>query len=195
MTSLLSEIDVSRAAELLSEMEPDDAAEALRNVAEVRRDVLLAALPADVERELSGLLIFDEHEAGGFMTSAMVLVQPAMTVREVRVLVAEHVRDHGEIDAVIAIDDEQRVIDDITIVELFLAEPDDSIESLIAPPWPITVTPEADEDEVAERLLQARHSSLIVVDVEGRPLGRVFTDDVIDALTGQADKRQRPRHR
>ena len=129
------------------------------------------------------------------MTSAMVLVRPAQTMREVRSLVAAHVRDHGELDAVIVVDDDGRLIDDITIVELFLGEPEQPMEDFIAPPWPITVTPEADEAEVASRLLQARHSSVVVVDAEGRPLGRVFTDDVIDALSGDAAHQKRPRAR
>lgn len=193
VTSLLSDMEVSHAAELLAEMEPDEAAEALRAVEEDRRETLLAALPADVARELAGLLIFDQHEAGGFMTTAMVLVKPSQTMRDVRVLVAGHVRDHGEIDAVIVVDDAGCLIDDITIVELFLGEPDQLMESFVGPPWPVTVSPDADEEEVASRLLQARHSSVVVVDGDGRPLGRVFTDDVIDALTGQAQRWQRPK--
>jgi len=97
-------------------------------------------------------------------------------------------------DAVIVVDADNRLIDDVTIVELFLAEPHQTIESLIGPPWPITVSPDADEEEVAAQLLHARHSSVIVIDGDGRPIGRVFTDDVIDALTGQAERWQRPRH-
>lgn len=194
VTSLLSEIAVSHAAELLAEMEPDEAAEALRDVGQKRRETLIAALPPDIARELSSLLIFGQHEAGGFMTTAMVLVKPADTVREVRIVIAEHVRHHGEIDAVIVVDADNRLIDDVTIVELFLAEPHQTIESLIGPPWPITVSPDADEEEVAAQLLHARHSSVIVIDGDGRPIGRVFTDDVIDALTGQAERWQRPRH-
>ena len=37
-------------------------------------------------------------------------------------------------------------------------------------------------DEVVDRLTEARASSVVVVDPEGRPLGRVLADDVIDAL-------------
>ena len=158
-----------------------------------RTPILEPSIAANVARELAGLLIFDEHEAGGFMTTAMVLVKPSQTMREVRALVAGHVRDHGEIDAVIVVDDAGCLIDDITIVELFLGEPDQLMESFVGPPWPVTVSPDADEGEVASRLLQARHSSVVVVDSDGRPLGRVFTDDVIDALTGQAQRWQRPK--
>ena len=56
------------------------------------------------------------------------------------------------------------------------------LDSLIGPPWPVTVRVDADESEVAEQILEARHSSVIVIDDDGRPVGRVFADDVLDAL-------------
>jgi Mg/Co/Ni transporter MgtE len=43
------------------------------------------------------------------------------------------------------------------------------------------VTPETPIDEVAQRLIDSRWSSILVVDDE-RPVGRILADDVIDAL-------------
>jgi Mg/Co/Ni transporter MgtE len=92
------------------------------------------------------------------------------------------VRHHGDIDGVIVVDAAGRLVDEVKIVELFLAQPDQRLDSLIGPPWPVTVGVDADESEVAEQILEARHSSVIVIDDDGRPVGRVFADDVLDAL-------------
>jgi CBS domain-containing protein len=51
------------------------------------------------------------------------------------------------------------------------------VDDLVGPPWPVTVLPDADLDEIAERLAETRHSSVVVVDEAalrgswGRPRG------------------------
>ena len=46
----------------------------------------------------------------------------------------------------------------------------------------VTVQPHASADEVAGQLVEARRLSLVVVDDDGRPIGRILADDVLDAL-------------
>jgi CBS domain-containing protein len=47
---------------------------------------------------------------------------------------------------------------------------------------PVTLRPDADLDVVATEMVESRRSSLLVVDGQGRPLGRILSDDVLDAL-------------
>jgi CBS domain-containing protein len=67
------------------------------------------------------------------------------------------------------------------------------VDNLIGPPWPVTVTPDADLDEIAERLVETRHSSVVVVDEEERPLGRILVDDVLDMLAPDRPRFRFPR--
>jgi CBS domain-containing protein len=182
LSTLLRDTPTEKAAQILAEMEPDDAAEALRDLDEEERDELLAAMDDESASEVEELLARPEDEAGGFMTSAVVTGHPHESIATVRERIAEHVRHHGDIDGVIVVDAAGRLVDDVKIVELFLAQPDQRLDSLIGPPWPVTVGVDADESEVAEQILEARHSSVIVIDDDGRPVGRVFADDVLDAL-------------
>ncbi len=46
----------------------------------------------------------------------------------------------------------------------------------------MTVSPHASAGEVAGQLVEARRHSLVVVDEDGRPIGRILADDVLDAL-------------
>jgi CBS-domain-containing membrane protein len=48
------------------------------------------------------------------------------------------------------------------------------------------VTPEAEIDVVVERFVDERGASLVVVDTEDRPIGRILADDLIDALAPQS---------
>jgi CBS domain-containing protein len=57
----------------------------------------------------------------------------------------------------------------------------------------VTVSVDAESREVGERLIESRRSSVVVVDDEGRPLGRILADDVIDALLPERNRFHFPR--
>lgn len=88
-----------------------------------------------------------------------------------------------DLDSVEVVDDQGRLVDVITVLELFLAERDEAIRNLVGPPWPVTVIADATVAEVANHLLDNRTTSVVVIDDEGRPLGGVLADDIVDALT------------
>lgn len=100
-----------------------------------------------------------------------------------------------DLDAVIVVDDDGRLIDDISLAELFVAEPTATIEELVGPPWPVTVAPDADVREVAERLIDSRRLSVVVLDADDRPLGRILADDVLDAVLAGRPRWEFPRAR
>ena len=58
---------------------------------------------------------------------------------------------------------------------------------------PVTVGIHAEVDEVAERLIEARRMSVVVVDDEDIPVGRILADDVIDALMPERGRFHFPR--
>jgi CBS domain-containing protein len=182
LVQLLRESDTAEAAELLGRMEPDEAADGLRELDPDEQEKLLAAMPAQARDRVATLLGYAERSAGGIMTTLLVLAHPAETIRQVRDRLRAN-REHDEdLAGVIVLGDDGRLLDDVTMTELFLADLDSSVDGLIGPPWPVTVTPDADLEEIAERLVESRHSSVVVVDEEERPLGRILADDVLDML-------------
>jgi len=56
----------------------------------------------------------------------------------------------------------------------------------------MTVSPDADIKEVAERLTASRRSSVLVTS-DDRVLGRILADDVVDALLPGRVRRHFPR--
>jgi len=187
--SLLREASPVEAADLIVRMEPDEAVDALRDLADDDREEILAAMPTDKAAHLTGLLAYPEREAGGFMTTHLVLLHPSQTVGAVRDQLRER-RPHGaDIDAIVVVDDDGRLLDDVPLFELIVADSATQISELIAPPWPFTVTADADLDDVLDKLTSSRRSSLLVVDADQRPLGRILADDVLDVLAEARGRR------
>lgn len=183
---LLAEAEPDTAAALVARMEPDEAAEALRDLDEAERVELLDALPDRSADRLRELLEFPAGSAGGEMTTTMVLARPHETVADVRARLAGQTEHLVDLDAIIVVDDEGRLVDDISLGELFVAELGTRLSELVGPPWPVTVGADAGVRDVAERLLDARRTSVVVLDAEDRPLGRILADDVLEAvITGR----------
>jgi CBS domain-containing protein/uncharacterized protein YrrD len=182
LNALLQESPPEEAAELVARMEPDEAVEALRSLEQEDRDELLGHMPATTASHLTRLLDYPKDVAGGLMTTNLVLVSPDETVAQVRERLQAAEEHRGDIDAVIVVDENGRLIDDVTLYELFVADPNATMAQLIVPPPPVTIQVDAPAQEVAARLIENRGSSLLVVDEEMRPLGRILADDVVDAL-------------
>ena len=183
LTALLREVEPTQAAELVARMEPDEAVDALRDLTDEEQAALLALMPQQVQRELVRLLGYPGDEAAGIMTSVIASGSPDETVAQVSQRLAEQARHRTEIDSVAVLDHEGRVIGDISAFDLLVSDGDKRLGDLIDPEnLLMTLRPEDDLDTVATELVESRRSSLLVVDDDGRPLGRILSDDVLDAL-------------
>jgi CBS domain-containing protein len=183
LTALLREMEPAQAAELVARMEPDEAVDALRDLPGAEQAQLLARMPADTERELARLLGYPEDEAGGVMTTVLATATPDETVAAVRKRLRKLAKHQTEIDSVAVVDAKRRVIGDVSAFDLLVNDGDKLLSDLIDPDNPpVTLRPDADLDVVATEMVESRRSSLLVVDGQGRPLGRILSDDVLDAL-------------
>ncbi|HYR62383.1 MAG TPA: CBS domain-containing protein [Actinomycetota bacterium] len=182
LNALLQEAPAEEAARLVARMEPDEAVDALRELEPEDREELLGHMPPATANRLLRLLDYPDDTAGGLMTTNLVLVTLDETVAAVRRGLRDAQEHRTDIDAVIVVDDEGRLIDDVTLYELFVAEPDAKMSDLVGPPTPVTIHPDATSREVVEALTENRGSSLLVVDQEGHPMGRILADDVVDSL-------------
>jgi CBS domain-containing protein len=192
LETLLRETPPEQAAVLLAEMEPDEAAEALRDLASEEREELLELIDEDTREDLEELLEFDEASAGGSMTTFLVTATPDDKVREVRRRLAG-VEEHGhDIDAVVVLDADGRLLDDVSLFAIATASGNMTMGELVADSPPVTVTPEASVREVAARLAESRRSSLLVCKHDA-VLGRILADDVVDALLPERIRRHFPR--
>lgn len=193
LTAILRDTPDPRAAALIAEMEPDEAVEALRDLDPERRDALLMTMPPEQVRALAPMLQHPEESAGGIMTSSLIIVDPSEPVRDVRSRLRE-LRQHAEaIDNVSVLDADGQLLDEISLFELATAEDTVTMGELVGPPWPITVATDASLAEIVECLVANRRSSIVVLDDQGRPVGRILADDVVDALVSDRGRVRFPR--
>jgi len=193
LEALLHEAPPERASALLASMEPDEAVDALRSLSEGEREELLDRMPPETARHLAGLLDFPSDRAGGFMTTSLVRVSRLETVADVRERLRALAERQPDLDTVAVVDERGRLVDVVSVLELFVADPGERVAALTRAPGPVAINADASLEEVAEGLTEARESTLVVVDDLGRPLGRILADDVIDALLPERGRLRFPR--
>ncbi len=101
-----------------------------------------------------------------------------------------------EIDAVVICSADGELLADLPLFDLVTHADDVVVSDVLAAdgaPEPLTVPPDASVADVADQLIRTRHSSLLVVSEDGRPLGRILADDVLDALLPERGRLHFPR--
>ena len=185
LEQLLRESDPVEAARLLDVMEPDEAVDALRDLPPVVRAEVLKHIPATTAVALRELLGYDEDEAGGIMTTTLVLATSGMKVKKVADRLAAARTHELDVDAVAVVDGDGRLLGDVALLDLLLAlraDSDTRMSALLDEEDIVTVNPRTRVKEVAHKLIETRRLSLVVVDDDGCPVGRILADDVLDAL-------------
>ena len=183
---LIQGLDVERLAHVLEEMAPDDAADLLAELPKKRQVELLAAMTPDEAGPLRRLLRYGEKTAGGLMTPEPLVVTPGTPVAEV----LARLRDPELAPALAA----QVFVADAPVqtptgryrgmvgVQRLLREPPSSDVGRCVDDEGPMIAPTMAEAEVAARLAAYNLLALPVCDRDGRLLGAVSIDDVLDAV-------------
>lgn len=193
LEALLRETPPEDAAAIVAKMEPDEAVDALRDLEDDARQELLEHMEPGQAEELSDLLEYEEDRAGGFMTPRLLIATPDELVRSIRKQLRKEKEHAGDVDGVVVVDPDGRLLGDVPLYELAIATNDSTFGSLLKDGEPICVPSDAGITEVAERLIDTRHTSVVVVDDDNRPIGRILADDLLDALLPERGRFHFPR--
>lgn len=175
-----------RALKILEEFDPDDAADVISELDEPDRIRLLSKLPPEKQKALRTLLKYDSDTAGGIMTPNFVSVKEEMTIDEV----IKYMRKIGdEIDRVTyiyVVDDKKKLKGVLSIRELIIANPHQKIKEIMTTDIKGVCSVNEDKEKVALTMAELNLYDLPVVDEEGRLLGIVEHDDVLDIVQSEA---------
>lgn len=182
---LLDGLELERSADVVEEMQPDDAADLLAEMPAEQRERLLTAMEAVPAAELRRLLLYDATTAGGLMTSQPLIVTPDVSVAEVLARIRDP--DMPVTSAVQVyvceppiITPTGRFLGIVGFQRLLRRAPATKIGDCVQSS--VFVRPDLKERELAARLAAYNLVSVAVCDEDGRLLGAVTVDDVLDHL-------------
>ncbi|MBW2456532.1 MAG: magnesium transporter [Deltaproteobacteria bacterium] len=177
----VAEYGAERLAPILSEMAPDDLTDLVGELPDRVGDRLLDTVAPDMAAEVEELLAWADDTAGGLMTTEYVAVAPNLTVNEVIAAVREQGEEVETVYYCYAVERDNMLVGVASLRDLILAEGDDPLRDVMTENV-VTVAPETDQEEVAHVLNRYDFTAIPVLDAEGRMLGLITHDDVMDVM-------------
>ena len=175
-----------RALNILEELEPDDAADVMAELEETDRSRLMGKLESDTAKIVESLLSYDPETAGGVMTPECATIAPEMTVDQAIEQIRRFYEETEQIYAIYVVNQEHLLQGIVAMRDLILAKPDQKIEDIMNSKVKGKCSPGMDREEVALSLAEHNLLALPVVDADGKLLGMVTHDDVVDILQDEA---------
>jgi magnesium transporter len=177
-------------AKAVTELDTDDAAYLLENLEQEDRDEILAQLPRGDRVALERQLEYPEDSAGRLMQSDFVAVAPYWTVGQV----IDHARDTDDLpetfSEIFVVDPAFRVVGSIDLARLLRSKRDVPVSEIMDADLD-TVLATADQEEVARQFERYDLMSTPVVDENGKLVGVITVDDVMEVIQDEADEDMR----
>ncbi len=190
---VLDDLTEGRASQVLAQMDPDDAADIIGDLPYHKAEQLLRLMGVEEEKAIRALLGYQEHTAGGIMTSEFLAVDEGTTVDEVIEQMRALDEDHEPVHYVYTTtpgdtpDAPPHLTGVVSMRRLVLARDDDRLGNLAFHDL-LTANPDDDQEDTAETISKYDLLALPVVDEDGGLLGIVTVDDAFDVLEEEHDE-------
>jgi Mg/Co/Ni transporter MgtE len=179
-------------AAVLARMRADDAADTIAELPQRRRAPVLDLLPAGQRVKVRTLMGFNPTSAGGLMGLDFLPLDPHTTAADALTAVAGATSLQSEaLTSVYLLDSEEHLRGVARLVALVQA-PSRTPLSEIADNDPVRISAGADAVDVAVLMADYNLFTLPVVDDEGRMLGVITVDDVLEATLPDDWRRREP---
>jgi len=168
-------------AELLNDLDPDDRTAFFEELPGKVSQRLMQMLSKEERQITISLLGYPEDSIGRLMTPEYVAVKPWFTIEQA----IHHIRTFGKdsetLNVIYIVDDQWKLLDDLRIKEIILADPGQKISDLMDNRF--TALNAYDDQEVAVKIIQDQDRvALPVTDTMGTLIGIITIDDVMDVV-------------
>lgn len=178
---VINSITDSELSGILEELYVDDAVDMMEELpANVVKRVMRTATP-ETRKLINQYLHYPDNSAGSIMTAEFIDLKKYMSVRESIARIRRIGEDKETIYICFVTSADRKLEGIVTVKDLLLAEDDTVIENLMDTNVIFATTTE-DQESVAEKISDYDLMAIPVVDLEGRLVGIVTVDDVIDVM-------------
>ena len=184
---LLGELDIKRAVQVISRMEPDDAVPILRKLSRQKRDVLLDLLDTETRRDIALVASFDDEEIGSKMTTDYIEMPIGCTASEAMASLQVQARENDNISTIYVLDPSGGFYGAVPLRDLITADADTRLTDLTITSFPYVYAQELVEDCI-ETLKDYSENSIPVLDHQNRVLGIVTAQSLMEISDEEMDE-------
>ncbi len=185
-TDLIGGMDAEELIAATEDMEVDDLADLFGDLPEAVNERVLRSMDAQDRERLKAVLEYEDDCAGGLMNTDTVSLRPDVTLE----VVLRYLRMRGELpdrtDRLFVVNRDDRYLGALDVTRLLTDDPDRVVAEVMDSS--IAGIPAQTPANVVTKLFEDRDLvSAAVVGGDGKLVGRITVDDVVDVIREQAD--------
>lgn len=181
VSSYLNEMDLKKAALILSHMEVDAAVEVLREIDKSKRTLLIELMDEKVKKDIAMVASFDEDEIGSKMTTNCIVIRENLSVKQAMNALIEQASRNDNISTLFVVDEAGSFYGAIDLKELIIARQNTMLDSLIMTSYPYVYGHETIDDCI-EKLKDYSENSIPVLDNNNNFLGVITSQNIIQVV-------------
>lgn len=177
----ITEMAPAYAVEMLNNMYSDDIADFLGELDDKAVNKYLEKMSQEDAHDVKVLLAYPEETAGAIMTTEFISTTSTETVAEVMKRLRQEGPEAETIYYLYVVDNDEKLVGVVSLRELIISQLDQTIEEIMNSRL-ASVTVLTDQEEVANIIKDYDLLAVPVTDVQGKLVGIVTVDDIIDVL-------------
>ena len=184
---LISSISNEELAEAVKELELDEIVDILQNLPEERMKKILSGMSQIDRKRIEVGLTFPENTAGGLLNTDVISVRPENSIEVVTTYLRGQKKLPKNTDKIFVVNNENEYLGELTISNIITSNPSMVVREIMeTSSMPLNVN--MDDKDVATTFERNDLISSAVVDDNGKLIGRITIDDVVDVIREDADQ-------
>lgn len=176
---LLEVFSRQQLSDVMNNLEPDERVALMEELpGDLTQRILNSMEPGNIA-QVRRLLGYPPESVGRLMTTQYVRIKKQWTVAKSFDHIRKHARTAETVNVIYVVNEDEKLIDDLRLNQLILAEPDTLIEDIMDESFE-ALSAFDDQEEAVKMLSKYDRVALPVVDSGGILVGIVTVDDVID---------------
>jgi len=180
LPDILALIEDEKVSRVIARADPDDAVTFIDSLPEGRREKILSLIDPDSREKVRQLISYPEETVGRIMTTEYLALLPNTTAQGA----IDKIRERGELETffyLYVVEESGKLVGVVPIRNLVIAPQDRTLQEMMIAD-PIRAEVSMDQEEAARVVSKYELLALPIVDQEGRLVGIITVDDVIDII-------------
>ena len=177
----LDEMDVRKAAAILSRMETDAVVDVLRMIPKEKRALLLELMDDEARKDMAVIAAFDDEEIGSRMTTNYIEIRENLTVKQAMTELVGQASKNDNISTIFMVTADHTFYGAMDLKDLITARQDTRLEDLIVTSYPYVYGHELIDDCI-EKLKDYSENSIPILDNDNKLLGVITSQSIVDLV-------------
>lgn len=184
-TNLIQSLTKKESKEIIEDMYTDDAVDLFEEMPAIMVTSLLSNVDPETRKDINFLLKYPDNSAGSLMAVEYIHLKKGLTIRQSIERIRNQKEDFVTYDSCFITDDKRKLLGRVTVKSLIINDPETLIDDIMEECEHVIET-HMDQEDVANIFQDYNYSSLPVVDTEGRLVGIITIDDIVDIIEEEA---------